>query len=153
MFWILGVCLITPIVALCLFLAWSSIASNWQPPKMFSPPFANRNRLDPMQLSAAVTEILQKNFPPGTDVNDLKSSLYKEGFRDLPSPPPDCVPHGKEAEVPLGRVYTRCYDNSNRMKYVWTIKWVCSGYIYARWTAHEDGKLDRIEGDGLIACL
>jgi hypothetical protein len=151
--WILGVCLITPVVVLGSFLGWSFIASNGHPPKMFSPPFANRNRLDPMQLSAAITEILQKNFPSGTDVNDLKSALYKEGFRDLPPPPPDCVPREKEAEVPLGRVYTRCYDNSNRMKYAWAIRFVCTGYIYAKWTTHEDGKVDRIEGDGLIACL
>jgi hypothetical protein len=67
-----------------------------------------RNRTE---TNAVITEILKKNFPPGFLVSDLKSSLSKEGFRDVPPAPPNCVPQEKEAEVPVRTTYTLCSES------------------------------------------
>jgi hypothetical protein len=150
--WIL-VCVATPVVAFCSFLTWISIAVNWHPPEMFSRQFAGQNHSNREELSTAITEILKKNFPSGTIVSDLKSSLHNEGFRDVPPPPPNCVPRDKEAEVPLHTTYTSCYDNRNQMEYSWAIGLVCGDYVYIKWATDEDGKVVRIEGYDNSACL
>jgi hypothetical protein len=86
-------------------------------------------------------------------VRDLKSSLSKEGFRDVPPPPSDCVPPEKEAEVPLGARYMGCYDNRNQMEYSWAIGLVCGGHIYVKWTTDAEDKAIGIESHGSRACL
>ena len=152
--WITVGCLTAPVIALCSFLAWIFITVNRHPPRMFSQQFVGENRLTGSELNRAISEILKQNFPSGTTLRDLKSSLYKEGLRDRAPPPPNCIPPEKEAEVPLRTVYTLCYDNKTQMEYSWSISlFVCSGYINVQWTTDGDGRVDRIKGSGHTACL
>ena len=147
--WI-GVVCGTPIAALCTLFAWTCIASNWQPPRMFLQQFAGRNHSNGTETDAAITAILQKNFPSGIAIRDLKSSLSDEGFRYVPPPPPNCVPAEKQAGVRT--TYTPCYDNSNRMEYFWTLGFVCREHITVKWSTDEEGKAVRIEGYHSSAC-
>ena len=151
--WMLAACVVIPVVAFCSFLVWMSVAFNWHPPKMFLQQFAGENHPNRGEMDAILTEILNKSFPSGSLVSDVKTSLSKEGFREVPPPPPNCVPREKEAEVPLRTTYTRCYDHRNQMEYSWAIGLVCGGHIYVRWTMDEDGKVTRIEGRDSSACL
>jgi hypothetical protein len=149
--WVLVVCVIVPIVTLSAFLTWMSFAINWKPPEMFSQQFAPGSRFDRSETAAAVTEILNKRFPSGSRVSDLRSALSEEGFRDVPPPPSNCVPSG--TEVPVRRVYTPCYDHRNQMEYSWSMGLVCGGHIYVKWTMDEAGNVVRVEGHDASACL
>lgn len=149
--WMAVACVVAPIAVLCAGVAWILITSNWYPPAMFSQQFAGENHSNEMKTDAAITAILQKNFPSGTAVRDLRSSLSGARFQDVPPPPPDCVPADKQAEA--RGAYTPCYDNSNQMEYFWTLGFVCRDHITVRWSADEAGNVIRIEGSHSSACL
>lgn len=153
MVWALATCVVTPVAVLCSLLSWIYITNNWHPPEMFSQLFASRNPVDQVAQDSAITQILQTSFPLGTAVSDLKSSLSKEGFQDIPPPPSDCVPPEKEAEVPPLTVHTPCYDGGNQMEYQWMIGGICRAHIYVKWMTGETGKLSRVRGYGSTACL
>jgi hypothetical protein len=121
---------------------------------MFAQQFTDehlwRNRTE---MDAVITAILNENFPRGTLVSDLKSSLAKEGFHDVPPAPSDCAPREKMAEVPVGMTFRPCYDHRNQMEYAWAMGIVCGGRMHVGWTMNEVGKVTRIEGFGDSACL
>lgn len=140
-------------LALCSAFIWISIANNWHPPRMFSQLFASGGHQNQTVPDAAITEVLQRTFPSGIAVSDLKASLSKEGFQDVPPPPSDCIPSDKEPEVASRTIYTPCYDTRNHMEYRWVIGLICGGHIYVKWLPSDDGKVIRIEGYNSTACL
>jgi hypothetical protein len=143
--------IVVPLVGLCSFFVWIAFAFNWHPPAMFSQQFPAGKHWDRRETDAAITEILSRNFPSGSLVSSMKSSLFKEGFRDVTPPPPNCVQ--RTAEVPVGKTFVPCYDYRNQMEYSWSIGLVCGGHIHVKWTMDESGKLIRIEGHEVGVCI
>ncbi|RVC60110.1 MAG: hypothetical protein EOS65_18315 [Mesorhizobium sp.] len=129
------------------------MTNNWHAPEMFSQLFASGNHTDQTAQDSAITQILQTAFPVGTVVSDVKSSLSKEGFQDIPPPPLDCVPPAKEAEVLPRTVHTPCYDVRDQMEYQWMIGGICRAHIFAKWMTGETGRVSQIQGYGSTACL
>ncbi len=129
--WALITCVVIPVAAVCSLLIWVYFTNNWHPPEMFSHLFASGDQGDQTAQDKAITQILQRTFPLGTTVGDLKSSLSKEGFQVIPPPPPV----------------------RNQMEYQWMIGGICRAHIYVKWMTAEDGKVSRIQGYGSTACL
>jgi hypothetical protein len=143
--------ILVPLVAFCSFLVWMAFAFNWHPPAMFSQQFATGSHSNRRETDAAITEILNRNFPSGSFVSDMKSSLSKEGFRDAPPPPANCI--RRSAELPVGTTFTPCYDHRNQMEYSWSMGLVCGGHIYIKWMMDENGKIIRVEGHDAGVCI
>jgi hypothetical protein len=143
--------IVIPLVALCSFLVWMAFAFNWNPPAMFSQQFPVGEHWDRRETDAAITEVLNRNFPSGSLVSDMRLSLSKAGFRDVSPPPSNCVQ--RTAEAPIGMAFTLCYDHRNQMEYSWSMGLVCGGHIYIKWMMDENGKIIRIEGSEAGACI
>ena len=148
---VLAAVIFVPVLAFSSFLVWMDFAFNWNPPAMFSQQFPAGKHWNKRETDGAITEILSKNFPSGSLVSDMRSSLSKEGFRDVPPPPPNCVQN--KTDVPLGVVFTPCYDHKNQMEYTWSMGLVCGGHIYVKWIPDENGKIIRVEGHEAGVCI
>jgi hypothetical protein len=151
LFRMLAAFIVVLLVAFCSFLIWMAFAFNWNPPAMFSQQFPVGKHWDRRETDAAITEILNKNFPSGSLVSDMKSSLSREGFRDVSPPPPNCV--RRTTDVPVGTTFTPCYDHRNQMEYSWSMGLVCGGHIYVKWTTDERGKIIRVDGHEAGVCI
>jgi hypothetical protein len=80
----------------------------------------------------------------------LKSALLKQGFEPLPPPRSDCVTAGQEA--PVGRVFTRCRDQSKSLDYHWGGV-VCTETITVRWTTDGADVIAELSGSYYAGCL
>jgi hypothetical protein len=129
---------------------WIYFATNWHPPAQFAQLFTPEHLTHLGEVDKAITEILNTEFPIGTSVSDLKSALYKSGFRE-PPPPVGCV--ASSATAGLRPPYTICPDNHDIMAYKWAIGLVCGGSIYVRWSPDQNSKITSIKGSADTGCL
>jgi hypothetical protein len=144
--------LVAALPAALLFAAsvWIYFTNNWHPPAQYARLFASGHLTHIGEVDKDITEILNTRFPKGTPVSDLKSALYKEGFRDLPPPEVGCVE--PSATAGLQPPITICTHNENTMLYRWAIGLVCGGSIYARWYPDQNSKITGIKGGARTAC-
>lgn len=151
---LLAVFLAIPIGILGAIFAWIYFSPNRHPPELFAQQFKSEHLIHPGDVDAEITEILMREFPPGTPVSDLKSALYKKGFRDVPPPPPGCVPSFEKAkELGLRPPYEICPDRRNVMEYGWAIGLVCGGSIYVTWSPDQSSQIRSIKGTARMSCL
>jgi hypothetical protein len=149
--WLLAIIVGLPVALLSAACVWIYLATNWHPPAQFARLFSPEHLTHPGEVDKAITEILNTEFPVGTPVSDLKSALYKRGFRDLPPPPIGCVP--PPATEGLRPPYTICPDNRNIMAYKWAIGLVCGGNIYVSWSPDQNAKITSIKTSAYTECL
>jgi hypothetical protein len=122
---------------------------NDKPPPMFKDDLAGMwGKWD--EASQRLTSRLQQQFPAGTAETSLKSALLKQGFEPLPPPRSDCVTAGQEA--PVGRVFTRCRDQSKSLDYHWGGV-VCTETITVRWTTDGADVIAELSGSYYAGCL
>ena len=152
--WLLAIVVGLPVALLCAASAWIYFATNWHPPEQFVQLFSREHLAHLGEVDATITEMLDREFPTGTSVSDLKSALYKKGFRELPPPPMGCIPSDQRAkELGLHPPYTICPDTHDVMAYRWAIGLVCGGSIYVRWSQDQNSKITSIKGSADTGCL
>jgi hypothetical protein len=152
--WLLAIIGGIPVALLCAGCVWIYFATNWHPPDQFVQLFSRDHLTHLGEVDATITEILDREFPTGTSVSDLKSGLYKKGFRELPPPPTGCLPSDEKAkELGLHPPYAICPDTHNVMAYRWAIGLVCGASIYVRWSSNQNSQIDRIKGTANTGCL
>ena len=141
-----------PVAGVCAAGGWIYFTTNQHPPAQFAQLFAPGHLVRPGEVDKAITEILKEQFPVGMPVKDLKSALYKSGFRDLPPPPVGCVP--PSATKDLRGPYFICTDHRDSMAYSWAVAFmVCGGGIYVKWLSDQNSKITDIKGSANTACL
>ena len=99
-----------------------------------------------------LTRVLEQKFPAGTNEAALRATLFSQGFRPPTPPPVKCWPRGQPA--PVGQVIFPCplHDPSKTLEYRWS-SLVCGDTITVWWTTEDNGKITRIGGDHVHACL
>lgn len=149
--WLLAILVGLPVTVVCAFCVWIYFATNRHPPAQFAQLFTPEHLTHFGEVDKAITEILNAEFPIGTSVRDLKSALYRSGFRDPPPPPAGCVP--PSATAGLRPPYTICQDTRDSVAYNWAIGLVCGGGIYVKWFSDQNSKITSIKGSANTACL
>jgi len=129
-----------------------AITANHHPPKIVEGQFSDGEaRRNPEHAGRKLTALLEQKFPTGTSDSVLKSELLGQGFKFLPPPPPNCLPPGQSA--PVGVVFTRCFDPTNKLKYEWGDGFVCSNSLLVTWSTNGRGEITRIEAHYRETCL
>jgi hypothetical protein len=91
-----------PFVAIGAYMLWLSLAFNWSPPTMLERAFVDRT--PDQRIDQTMTDILNSQFPHGTNEVELKLVLVGQGFEGAGDARPEC----RSALTPSYVSYTSC---------------------------------------------
>jgi hypothetical protein len=123
---------------------------NTHPPPIAEDQLVGASIWNLAETNRKLTASLQRKFPTRTSEDALKSTLLNQGFKPLPPPPGDCVPRGQLP--PAGRVFTRCYDPSDILRYDWG-NGICHNIITVHWTTNDRREITDLNASYIPACL
>jgi hypothetical protein len=143
--WIVPGLLLASFVAIGTYALWLWLAFNWGPPRMLERAFVEGST---RQRDQAMTEILNSQFPHGTNEALLKLALVGQGFADARDPYPQC----RSTQSAYSVAYIPCPSRTREMKYdIQSI--VCgTSHLFVNWSVDDDGKLTRLEASERSVC-
>jgi hypothetical protein len=108
--WSMRALLLWPVVAIGGYVLWLWLAYNWGPPRMLEPAFLEGSS---QRVDQAMTQILNSQFPHGTDEAALKLTLSRQGFEDVHDTRPECRSTATASQI----TYVPCPSGTREMQY------------------------------------
>jgi hypothetical protein len=121
------------------------------PPQIAEGLIPESGKVDREEIDRKLTAVLEQHFPAGTSEHALTTILLAQGFQPMPPPPSNCVPQGQR--MPVGVVYSQCYDPTNTLKYRWNRGLVCGETITVKWQRDDRMQIAQLKGYYDLACL
>ena len=129
------------------YVLWLWLAFNWGPPRMFERAFVERST---QHVNQGMTDILNSQFPHGTNEAELKLALVGQGFEDANDSHPRCLLHQTSSMTSYGP----CPPRTRQMKYeIQSLSIVCGpSHLFVNWSADDEGKLTRLQAFKTFVC-
>src|SRR5262249_1458208 len=133
-------------------LIWGVAGANRHPPQIVAGHISDDDWRDKTVANRKLTELWEEKFPAGTDESFLKSGLLRQGFKQQSSEGRiQC--HSPTQIKRIGWVSATCIYPGNIFEYNWEIGTICGASVFVSWSTNDQGKLARIEGEYISACL